>query len=148
MNEGAVEKVLNRPIARYRGELFEAWPSPLGPDHTRLANVFGAEATAGFAPTSESGSVPVLDVHKSELEELYKKTLSFTWRGKHFEVTKFVGDKLSASPVDADARWAKENGLSVIDQAWSVGAFAPAEVESLRETKHDLLTEWKERRRR
>jgi hypothetical protein len=99
----------------------------------------------GFCPLAgTSGRVKEID--PSELDEWYSIELRFTWRQNPFLVVKVLDDgRLLGELLGADDRWARENGLNVLDRAWVQGTFRVDEVEDLHEERTDLLTRWKER---
>ena len=135
----------NGPVGVWRGRPYICRTSFKNSDRALLRPLPGEEVPAEFRPLAgTSGRVKEIDPH--ELDEWYSIELLFTWRQNPFLVVKVLDDgRLLGELLGADDRWARENGLNVLDRAWAQGTFRVDEVEDLHEERTDLLARWKER---
>jgi hypothetical protein len=135
----------NGPVGVWRGRSYICRTSFKKSSRVLLRPFPGEEAPVDFCPLAgTSGRVKEID--PSELDEWYSIELRFTWRQNPFLVVKVLDDgRLLGELLGADDRWARENGLNVLDRAWVQGTFRVDEVEDLHEERTDLLAQWKER---
>ena len=133
------------PVGVWHGRSYICRTSFKNSSRVLLRPFPGEEAPTGFCPlVGTSGHIKEID--PSELDEWYSIELRFTWRQNPFLVVKVLDDgRLLGELLGADDRWARENGLNVLDRAWVQGTFRVDEVEDLHEERTDLLAQWKER---
>ena len=131
-------------FAEWRGRTYIGNTSFNDPDRVSLYALPG-EAQPGSPPSKNLRPGVIEEVDVTDLEAWYSVKWYCTWRGREFVVLRSDGSKLLAELLGADDRWARENGLNVLDPAWVQGTFRVDEVEDLHEERTDLLAQWKKR---
>lgn len=137
----------NGPVGVWRGRSYICRTSFKNSKRVLLRPFPGEEPPTDFG-TLPGTSGRVKEIDPSELDAWYSIELRFVWRQNPFLVVKVFDDgRLLGELLGADDRWARENGLNVLDRAWVQGTFCVDDVQDLHEERTDLLAQWKERHR-
>ncbi len=140
----AIPDVNSSTFAEWQGRVYIGDTSFDNPDRVSLYLLPG-EAQPPSMPSKNLRPGVIEEVDITDLGAWYSVRWYCTWRGREFVVLSAKGDRLLCELLGADDRWARENGLNVLDRAWVQGTFRVDEVEDLHEERTDLLARWKER---
>lgn len=152
MEPPAIPDVNSSTFAEWQGRTYIGRTSFNNPDRVSLyllpretQHLLPGEAQPDIPPSKNLRPGVIDEVDVTDLESWYSVKWYCTWRGREFVILSSDGDKLLGELRGADDRWARENGLNVLDRAWVQGTFRVDEVEDLHEKRTDLLAQWKER---
>ena len=144
MQPPAIPDVNSSIFAEWQGRTYIGHTSFNDPDRVSLYLLPGeAQPDSPQSKSLRPGAIEEVSV--TDLEAWCSVKWYCTWRGREFVVLSSDGSKLLGELLGADDRWARENGLNVLDRAWVQGTFRVDEVEDLHEERTDLLAQWKER---
>ncbi|HYZ09536.1 MAG TPA: hypothetical protein VE709_13335 [Pseudonocardiaceae bacterium] len=143
MQPPAIPDVNSSTFVEWRGRTYIGNTSFNDPDRVSLYALPGEVQPDRPPKDLRPGVLGEVDV--TDLEAWYSVKWYCTWRGREFVVLSSDGSKLLGELLGADDRWARENGLNVLDRAWVQGTFRVDEVEDLHEERTDLLARWKRR---